>query len=630
MIQDIQPADIPFFTIFCAIDSKNRDFFPSPVHSVSEPMKKSPQGKQPLKQRLRHLLPHYRRHTWHFVAGFFLLAAASATMAANPYVMKQATDRLTATDHQGLADLAAILILLALLNASLRVWSRTQIFGIGRQVEYELRREYQAKLLGLDAPFFDQQKTGDLVARGNSDILSVRMFIGPGFLQISNTFMVYAVTLPVMLTLDPTLTALTLAPFPIVLGFSRLLTVRLYRLSRTVADRFGLFSGFVQEAVAGVAVVRNHARESDWQQRFQGEVQGLYHANLDHNRLQSLFSPMVLLAGGIGGWIILAHGGSAVTAGALTIGDFVAFTGYLAILVWPTVGFGWILTVMQRGLAALERVGAVLDSQPFLSVASANPVVSAGPPEPLDIHIHNLHFAYESQTPVLSDIHMTIPAGSFIGLVGRVGSGKSALLNSLARLYPVPEGSIQLGGRDLMHWNEAELRRTLVMAPQESFLFSTTVGKNLLQGCADADMETAWVAADMAAFDDEIKRFPHGMETVVGERGITLSGGQRQRAALARALAMQPAVLLLDDVFSSVDARTEATILDNLHAHAGKRTVIMVCHRTAALHQADCIHVLDRGRIVARGRHHELLTDSVLYQDLHRQMLRAEELESLT
>ncbi len=593
-------------------------------------MKTAPSVNQPLKQRLRHLLPHYRRHTWRFVGGFFLLAATSATMAAIPYVMKQATERLIdVNDDQGLANHAAVLIVLAVLHAALRIRSRTLIFGIGRQVEYELRRDYQAKLLALDAPFFDRQKTGDLVSRGNSDILAVRMFIGPGFLQVSNTLMVYAVTLPVMLALDPLLTALTLAPFPIILGFSRLLTGRLYRLSRTVADRFGLFSGFVQETVSGAAVLRGHAREADWNRRFFDEVQELYHAHLNHNRLQSLFAPMVLLAGGIGGWIILAHGGSAVSAGTLTIGDFVAFTGYLAILIWPTVGFGWILTVMQRGLAALERIGAVLDRQPFLPARSGESAPEP-PPGPVAIEINDLHFAYEPDTPVLSGIDMEIPAGAFIGLVGRVGSGKSALLNTLARLYPVAGGSIRLGGRDLLHWEEARLRHTLAMAPQESFLFSTTIGKNILQGCPDAGPETAWEAARMAAFDGEIHRFPDGLDTIVGERGITLSGGQRQRAALARALAMQPAVLLLDDVFSSVDARTEAAILDHLHTHSGQRTVIMVCHRTAALHRADHIYLLDRGRIAARGRHEELLADNPLYQDLHRQMVRAEELESLT
>lgn len=588
----------------------------------------APREQRSLGWRLRHLLPHYRHHAWNFAAGFLLLAATSACMAVIPFVMKRAVERLTdPSAGQGLETHAAVLVALAVLHAGFRVWARTAIFGIGRQVEYALRRDYQAKLLQLDAPFFDRQKTGDLVARGNADILSVRMFIGPGFLQTANTLMVYAVTLPVMLALDPVLTALALAPFPVILGLSRLLTGRLYRLSRTVAERFGLFSGFVQEAVAGAAVIRAHAREADWQRRFQGQIEGIYHAQLAHNRLQSLFAPMVLLAGGIGGWIILAHGGHAVAAGRLTIGDFVAFTGYLAILVWPTVGLGWILTVLQRGLVALERVGKILDTEPFLPVAEGEPA-----PEPdaadgaLAIRVCDLHFAYEPGTPVLNGITMTIPAGAFIGLVGRVGSGKSAFLNALARLYPVPEGTVFLGGRDLMRWDEAALRRALVMAPQESFLFSASIRENILQGRPDGDAETA---ARLAAFDAEIRGFPQGMETVVGERGITLSGGQRQRAALARALVMEPGVLLLDDVFSSVDARTEAAIVANLRGLAGGRTLVMVCHRTAALHHADRIHVLDGGRIVAQGRHEALLEDSPLYRELHRQMLRAEELESL-
>ncbi|MBF0185291.1 MAG: ABC transporter ATP-binding protein [Magnetococcales bacterium] len=594
-------------------------------------MSESPRRTPPLRWRLRHILPYYRQNLWAFVLGFLLLVATSATAALIPYLMKLATEALT---HRGtndtLQETVLILILVALLNAILRIRSRTHIFAIGRQVEYALRKAYHAKLLSLDAAFFNRSKTGDLVARGNTDVLAVRMFIGPGFLQVANTAMVYAVTLPVMIALNPTLTFLALLPFPIILGLTRLLTTRLYRLSRAVADRFGLFSGFVQEAVAGMAVIRAHAREEDWQRRFADEVQEIYSAQMRHTRLQSLFGPLVLLAGGAGIWIILLVGGQEVMTGHLTVGDFVAFSGYLAILVWPTVGFGWILTVLQRGLAALERISQVLDTEPFALLPGeqghALPKVTLARGE---IRVRGLHFAHNE--PILHGIDLQLPAGSFVGLAGRIGCGKTTLLHCLARLYAVPEGTVWLDGQDLLSVPEEALRQTVALAQQESFLFSTTIRENMTLGSPNASEAEIWEAARMACFDEEICRFPDQLDTLVGERGITLSGGQRQRLSLARALLMDPAVLLLDDIFSSVDARTEARILDNIHALADsrRRTIILVCHRTAALHRAEAIYLLEKGRIAAQGTHAELMRNAPLYQSLHQQMIRHEALESL-
>jgi ATP-binding cassette subfamily B multidrug efflux pump len=583
----------------------------------------------PLRWRLRHILPYYRENFWGFVLGFFLLLATSATAAWIPYLMKLATEAL-AQPQQGesLSWTVGLLIVVAVSNALLRIRSRTHIFAIGRQVEYALRKSYHAKLLSLDAAFFNRSKTGDLVARGNTDVLAVRMFIGPGFLQVANAVMVYAVTLPVMIALNPPLTLLALLPFPIILGLTRLLTMRLYRLSRVVADRFGLFSGFVQEAVAGMAVIRAHAREEDWQGRFADEVQAIYTAQMRHTRLQSLFGPLVLLAGGAGIWIILLVGGQEVMDRQLTVGDFVAFAGYLAILVWPTVGFGWILTVLQRGLAALERIGQILDTEPFaLLPAVQMPAPVAGRRGLL--RVQGLHFAHDE--PILQGLDLVLQPGSFIGLAGRIGSGKSTLLHCLARLYAVPEGTVFLDERDLLAVPELELRQRLALAQQESFLFSATIRENMVLGHPAATEEALWQAAEMACFAEEIRRFPKQLDTLVGERGITLSGGQRQRLALARALLMDPDVLLLDDIFSSVDARTEAKILDNLHALADsrRRTILLVCHRTVALHRAECIYLLEHGKIVAQGRHEALIATSPLYSGLHQQMIRHEALESL-
>ncbi|MBF0357735.1 MAG: ABC transporter ATP-binding protein [Magnetococcales bacterium] len=587
------------------------------------------------KVRLRHLLPFYRRNAVSFTIGFLLLSATAFTTASIPYVMKMAIDTLAGqSDHEQLKNFALTLIALAMLNAYMRVKARTHIFGIGRKVEYELRKDYHSKLLELDSPFFDNERTGDLVARGNNDITAVRMFIGPGFLQITNTIMAYAVTIPIMIGLDHMLTLIILAPFPLALVAARYLTKALYHLSRKVADQFGEMSSFVQESVAGVAVIRSHAQDSNWRDRFGVESQKLYKAHRSHAKLQGLFSPLVILSGGTGSLTLLYYGGQEVASGALTIGDFVAFSGYLAALVWPTVGLGWIFTVMQRGLAALERVGRILDTAPFLEESILKTEQPTTRKKLLgDIKINQLSFCFKKdgeEKTVLNNINMDIPKGSFIGLVGRVGSGKSVLLNCLARLYPTEKGSISIDGLELMEIPETQLRANLIMAPQESFLFSATIAQNIQIGVkSDQRPEDAWQAAEQAVFSDEIKTFPEQLDTIVGERGITLSGGQRQRTALARALAVDPPILLLDDIFSSVDATTEAKILTNLRDVAKGRTIIMVCHRVAALYSADHIYLLDQGEIKNQGSHKQLLETSDLYQNLYSNMAKEEALEAL-
>ncbi|MBF0425881.1 MAG: ATP-binding cassette domain-containing protein, partial [Magnetococcales bacterium] len=456
--------------------------------------------------RLRHLLPHYLRHWQKFAVGFLLLAATSLSAAAIPYTMKRATDALLAGATAGvMSGFAALLILLALINGAFRVSGRVHIFRIGRQIEYDLRNDLHRHLLRLDNAFFDHQRTGDLVARCTNDITSVRMFIGPGFLQVCNTIMVYLTVLPIMLGLDPLLTLMALLPFPLVLLFARLLTGRLYRLSRAVADRFGQTSSFVQESIAGMAVLRARAQEENWHDRFATTAQDLYNDQMRHARLQSLFSPLMMFGGGLGAWIILAMSGPEVISGRLTIGDFVAFSGYLTQLVWPTVGLGWILTVMQRGLVALERIGRVLDTQPTIpsllphahaiAADASTPLparVESLPPLRGHIRVTRLTFRHPGgadapeSAPILDAVNMELQPGQFVGLVGRVGSGKSTLLNCLARLYPVPAATIHIDGHDLANIDEQHLRRHLAMVPQESILFSTTMRANLLFGTPEA------------------------------------------------------------------------------------------------------------------------------------------------
>lgn len=577
------------------------------------------------------LLPYCRRHVTSFFWGFWLLALTTATSTAIPYTMKLATDAIV-HHPETTGQVAGGLVLLALLTAVLRLYSRTHVFRIGRAVEYALRRDYHHHLQQLDAGYYDRARTGDLVFRGSNDILAVRMFIGPGFMQLSNTVMAYGISLPVMIALDPWLTLVALSPYPLVLMVARWLTKRLYQRSRQAADRFGELTSFIQESLSGLAVLRNHAREEGCQGQFQEHLDHLYHSHAHHTRLQSLFNPLMMFSGAVSVLLILGYGGHQVARGVLTVGDFVAFSGYLALLIWPTIGFGWVLTVLQRGLAGLDRLQQVLNTPPAIDLRDPPPFA----PWRGHLSVRNLNFSYPDDgktppRPVLAGLSLEIAPGSFIGLVGRVGSGKSALLHSLAALHPLPEGAIFLDGREIHTIPEGELRANLTLAPQESFLFSATVRDNLLYGHPAPDEAADWALADRVALTEEIRRFPRQMQTMVGERGITLSGGQRQRVALARALAVNAPILLLDDIFANVDARTEATILEKLLQHQQGQTVtiVMVCHRVAALHRAEVIHVLDHGRLIASGPHPQLLTACPLYRELHSRMRRAEALEAL-
>ncbi|MEG3640266.1 ABC transporter ATP-binding protein [Magnetococcus sp. PR-3] len=601
--------------------------------------------------RIRHLLPHYQRHKRAFKVGFALLIATNASAAVIPYLLKLGTDALQNGHQQDdVKTYAAILAVMAVITALMRIWARTHIFRIGRQVERDMRSQYHKQLQTLEAPLYDHARTGDLVSRGTGDITALRMFMGPGFLQLTNATLVYILVLPAMLWLNPWLTLMALLPLPIVVTMARQLTKRLYRFSRVVADRFGGLTAFVQESVAGIGVIRAYAREEAWNSRFHRETETLYRAHRDHAKLQGMFQPLMLFSGGLGAWIILAVGGPGVIEGQLTIGDFVAFTGYLTLMVQPTVALGWILTVMQRGLAAIDRISEVLDVVPSDKEQPPNHLHPT-PQTPYAIEINHLNFSYQKDQriaprkkgaavneeivppppappiQILHDIDLKVPHGHFIGLAGRIGSGKSTLLRCLSRSYPIPQNKLFLDGVDLATVPENQLRQHLSMTPQESLLFSRPLVENLLYGQPDGDEESAWDAARDAAFDQEVEGMPEGMATLIGERGITLSGGQRQRAALARALVVNPRILLLDDIFSSVDARTEAHILSALLDREQRATMVMVCHRVAALHRADTIYLLDQGRIIEQGDHQTLMQESALYQALHMEMERQEQLE---
>jgi ATP-binding cassette subfamily B multidrug efflux pump len=518
---------------------------------------------------------------------------------------------------------AGAIILAAIGQGVIRIFSRTTLLHAARRIEYHIREDLYARLLALDLPWFDQKRTGDILSRFANDLTNVRMLLGFGILNIINTVVVYIAALALMVRISPFLTLCAVIPFPLMILAVKRLSASMFRRSRRAQEELARLSSQVEENVSAMAVVKAYCREEAQIAAF-GETSSRYlECNMGIAVLRGAMIPIMAGAGAFGTLIVLFLGGERVIAGVLTLGDFVAFSGYLAMLVWPTIILGWILNLMQRGAASMARLNEVLEAQPTVR-EPAEPM--AGTAIGGAVEFRSLTFSYGNGT-ALDDVSLTIPAGARIGIVGPVGSGKSTLVRLIPRLYPVPDGHIFIDGTDINRLSLKDLRGAIGFVPQESFLFSRTLGENIGLGRGGANLTEIHTATRLASFADEVARFPHGYETLVGERGVTLSGGQKQRAAIARALLKNPAILILDDPLSAVDARTEEEILTGLASYYGNRTVLIVSHRLSAVRACDLIVVLDGGRVAEQGSHDELLAWNGLYAAMWREQQLREEIE---
>ncbi len=451
------------------------------------------------------------------------------------------------------------------------------------------------------------------------------MLLGFGVLNVINTTIVYLAALFLMVHISPYLTLCAVAPFPLTIFVIKRLSASMFRRSRRAQEELAKLTSRVEQNVSAAAVVKAYCREEAEIEKF-GEVSRRYlDCNMGMARIRGVMIPIMAATGALGTLIVLFVGGSRVITGELSLGGFVAFNGYLAMLVWPTLMLGWILNLIQRGAASMSRLNEILEAR-----ATVTEPVDPEPAPPLagTIEFRNLHFTYNS-TPLLRNISLTIKKGMRVGIVGPIGSGKSTLMRLIPRLYPVEDGQLFIDGIDINRLQLTALRNAIGFVPQESFLFSRSIGDNIAygkEGATTAEIETAGQLASLTA---DVQRFPNGFATLVGERGVTLSGGQKQRAAIGRALLKNPAILILDDPLSAVDARTEEEILGSLANYYGDRTVLIVSHRLSALRDCDLIIVLDGGRIVEQGSHAELLAKGGRYAAIHQEQQLRQELENL-
>ncbi|MGC1785043.1 MAG: ABC transporter ATP-binding protein [Acidobacteriaceae bacterium] len=579
-------------------------------------------------ENLRPLFPYMWRYRRGFAAGAFFVICSNAIWVLFPEVIRRAFNDMTYhISYRGVVFYAGLILVVALSKSVFLFLTRWVLIGISRDIEYDIRNDLFRVLEHQSQSYFQENRTGDIMARATNDLSAVRMLLGPAIMYSANTLLFTVGALIFMIRISPWLTLLAFVPLPaasiLVQYFGRGIHERFERIQAMYSE----ISAQVQENVAGARLVRAFAQED-------AEIRSFERANKEYIRralmlvrLMGMLWPTLEFMLGISLVVVLLVGGHEVVTHQIRVGDFVAFNTYMVMLTFPVIALGWVVNLVQRGTASLRRLHEILIAEP--SISDATILTTQPPPKEIrgEIEFRNLTFAYETGTPpVLHDINLRIPAGSSLAIVGPTGSGKTTLVSLIPRLFEAQRDMLCLDGRSVMDYPLAQLRSAVGFVPQETFLFSESIRENVAFGAPDASEEEILSAARTAHIRDEILEFPKGFDTLVGERGVTLSGGQKQRTAIARALVRDPRILILDDALSSVDTYTEERILHELAEAMRGRTTIFISHRVSTVRHADQIAVLVNGRIVEQGTHDELVARNGYYTDLHEKQMLEEEL----
>jgi ATP-binding cassette subfamily B multidrug efflux pump len=585
---------------------------------------------------LRALLPYYRPYRGRLAAGLFLVAVANVFTMVTPDLLRRGVDALgrPGAGHV-LGLMAAGIVAAALLSGAARFGMRQVLNAVSRWMEYDLRNALFRHLTLLQPSYYHRSPTGDIMARATNDLAAVRMAAGPAVMYLTDTVTRAVMAVPLMVRIDWRLTVLGLIPLLGMPTVMVLLGRTIHRRFESVQEHFGTLTTQAHENLSGVRVVRAYRQEEAETRKFAALSLEYLRRNLRLARTYGALFPLITFFGGAGGVLTLWFGSLLVVRGTVTLGEYIAFTTYLVLLVWPMIAFGWVINLFQRGAASMDRIQQILRAVPEIA--------SPATPRPLPpstggrrLEFRGVSFRYpipragdgpQDRGWALEDVSFAVPAGAWVAIVGATGAGKSTLVELVARLADPDRGEILLDGIPLPELSLADLRRAVGFVPQETFLFSETIGENIALGELGPDDVVA--AASVAQLHETIEAFAEGYDTMLGERGINLSGGQKQRTALARALARRPDVVVLDDALSAVDTATEAAILRGLKRALASVTTLVVSHRITAIRDADLIVVLDRGRMVETGKHDDLFERKGRYWQLLRRQQLEESLDAV-
>jgi ATP-binding cassette subfamily B protein len=575
---------------------------------------------------LRKFARYFRPYKKSLITGILCILASVVIALLIPLIVGRAVDDLkqTGVDWGKLTRYSLLILGVSIVSGTFLFLQRRILISISRHVEYDLRRDFYEHLVDQPLSFFQDHRTGDLMARATNDLAAVRQLAGPMIMYTLQTVFVVIIILPLMLRISVRLTLMLFVTMPLVSLTVKYFGQQVHVRFEKIQDFFAQITARAQENISGVRVVRAYAQENAEIAAFEELNSAYANRNLSLVRVSAVMRPLMQFLIGAGFVLILWYGGTIAARGEITIGQFTEFNLYLTRLIWPLIALGYVVNLYQRGTASLKRMNAIWAIQPTIhDEDNAKPQ----PPIAGRIELRNLTFSYnELDEPVLRDINLTIEAGQIVAFVGRTGSGKSTLANLIPRLLEMPPGTVFIDGVSAREYPLAQLRAAIGYVPQETFLFSDTLAENIAFGVEKAERADIEWAAEIAGLTEDIRGFPDGFETLVGERGITLSGGQKQRTAIARAVMRQPKILILDDALSSVDTYTEEKILGRLRGVMRERTSIIISHRISTVRDADLICVLDDGRIVERGTHSELLALGGEYADLYERQLLEEEL----
>jgi ATP-binding cassette subfamily B multidrug efflux pump len=579
-------------------------------------------GKYPL----RYLIPYLNRYRAKMILGFLMVIGTVVSSMFSPWILKYVVDGLKQGIVQGkLPRYAAYILGISLVEGFFRFWMRRILIGVSRLVEYDLRNDFLSRVQRMALSSLQSRSTGDIMSRATNDLNAVRSVLGPGIMYSMNTITLVIISTSILLHLNWKLTLLAYVPLALVSVTVKKVGGQIHDRFENIQEQFSNLSTKAQENLSGIRVVKAFAREESEIEDFRKLNVEYVRRNITLIRLWGVYYPLMTALIGMSSVVLLWFGGRQVVLGKLTLGDFVAFLGYLAMLTWPTIAVGWVLNIFQRGAASMKRILEVMEEPPEIHDAPGAAVPQT--PEGA-LEFRGLTFHYPSGShPVLRNISLKVPAGTTLAIVGHTGSGKSTLVNLIPRLFDPPPATVFVDGRDVRQWPLSDLRNSIGYVPQETFLFSDTIRENITFGREPgiADAEVDW-AAGISQIADDITTFSKGMKTYVGERGITLSGGQKQRVAISRAVLMLPRILIFDDSLSNVDTYTEERILGELTKVMSNRTTILVSHRISTVKSANQIVVLQEGVIVEQGTHDQLMEINGVYADLYRKQLLEEEL----